>query len=86
MTSTYADQRGHDVAWMTATERAELDQHAAKLGAVVAATSSPCADCGGPVWRVDVPLPAYAAPVPWWHHGSEASARACPGRGPVRPA
>lgn len=25
MTGTYADQRAHDVAWMTAAERAELD-------------------------------------------------------------
>lgn len=48
-------------------------------------STATCQDCGGPATRVDTPLPAFGAPRPWWHHASEAAARACPGRGPVLP-
>lgn len=39
--STYADQRAHDVAWMTAAERAEHDQRLAALDRTVRAHSMP---------------------------------------------
>ena len=39
--STYADQRAHDVMWMTAAERAELDAPASPV----------CAKCSHPVMK-----------------------------------
>jgi hypothetical protein len=44
-----------------------------------------CRVCGGQIQRVDAPLPAYAAPAPWWFHTSHAEAERCPGAGPVLP-
>lgn len=73
-----ATEYGRDVtgrAWVQACLKASQDPGAA----------STCRDCGGPVEREDTPPPAAWAPVPWWHHASEAEARACPGTGPVRP-
>ena len=49
-------------------------------------TQASCGDCGGRIGRVDVPLPATAAPAPWWYHLSMTEAHRCPGKGPVRPA
>lgn len=75
----YAHEYGRDVtglAWVQAILKASQDPNAAGT----------CQDCGGPAVREDEPLPAAFAPVPWWHHASEADARSCPGRGPVVPA
>ena len=76
--SAHADQRGHDVAWMTAAERdalARLEKATGGPVVVLDVTSEPaagslvCGTCGGPVLRVAAePWERAKLRLPAWAH------------------